>query len=131
MLHTVYLLLWEVLTNVASKEHYNFNGQNGIMSKRYRYPPKKIPITAVIIVIGGNLQNIASSAAILKGCVTSSCKVPRNIKNTVKKEIHKVEIFTIKSSRFPWFPTKGFYSREDQGNGSDLIVKISDVWIIF
>ena len=29
---------------VASKEHYNFNGQNGIKSKQYRYPPKKIPI---------------------------------------------------------------------------------------
>ena len=32
----------------------------------------------------GDLQNIASSAAILKGCVINSCKFPRSIKTLLK-----------------------------------------------
>ena len=39
---------------------------------------------ALIIIIEGNLQNIASSGAFLKGCVISSSKLPWSIKITVK-----------------------------------------------
>ena len=30
----------------ARKEHYDFNGQNGIMSKTDKYPPIKLPKTS-------------------------------------------------------------------------------------
>ena len=59
----------------------------------------------------GDLQNIASSAAILRGCVVSSFKLPRNDKNTVKLYSLIGNLYDQVLSISLILPTKGFYSR--------------------
>ena len=59
------------------------------MSKQVKYPFIKWPKSALIIVIKGNLQNMASFCRNLKGCVIRSCKLRWNIKTLLKNRFIK------------------------------------------
>ena len=84
----------------VSKEHYHFNDHGGVIRTRDQYSMTRLFKIALIIIIEGNLLNIATFYRNLRGCVISRCKVPQNMchnKKHCKKYIHKSKTFFAKT----------------------------------